>query len=46
MIEWIYARLQDILYRKQQEVIRLRWEQARLQHNIEVAKKEQKRNLH
>lgn len=46
MIEWIYAKLNDILYRKRQKVIRLRWEQARLQHAIETAKNSQKRNLH
>lgn len=36
--EWIEKKLQDKLFRKKHEVIKLQWEKARLERRIEQAK--------
>ena len=41
ILEWVQKKLSQRLYRKRQDVIRLRWQQAQLQKQLEDLKRQQ-----
>ena len=42
LLEWIHKQLSRRLIQKKQDVIRLRWQQAQLQKQLEQLKRQQK----